>query len=78
MGNFDPRAYLVGHLDQLRRCAHGGSRDDATILLDIGGLNYHDVDVLVRPVFCVISLLLYQYFSAKFGEPWETSMTYVN
>ena len=51
------RAYLVRHLDQLGRRAHRGSRNDATILLNVGGLDHYDINVLVRPVFRVVSLV---------------------
>jgi hypothetical protein len=48
--------YLVGHLDQLGSGTNRGTRDEATILENIGSLNNGDIKVAVGTVLGVEAL----------------------
>lgn len=48
--------YLVSNLNELRGCSHRGSWYDAAIPFNCAGLDNHDVEFVVWPIFRVKSL----------------------
>lgn len=51
-------SYLVCHLDELRRCSHRRTWDDATFFGDGGRFDDDNVKLVVRLVLGVEALLL--------------------
>ena len=51
-------SYLVCHLDELRRCSYRRTWDDAALFRDGGSFDDDNVELVVRLILGVVTLLL--------------------